>query len=91
MLESRETPGLGSRIGTDATFLRNFERLDVSLTSDRRKLAHPIEVVRAGERNQPWQIDAISGATVSAQAVGNILQQSAEFWIPKLLNNKETF
>ena len=91
VLESRETPGLGSRISTDAIFLRNFERLDVSLTSDQRKLAHPIEVVRAGEKNQPWQIDAITGATVSSQAVGNILQQSAEFWIPQLLNSEETF
>ncbi len=91
VLESRETPGLGARIGTDAAFLRNFERLDVLLTPDKTGLAHPIEVVKAGERSNPWQIEAITGATVSSRAVGRILQQSAEFWIPKLLHNTETF
>ena len=91
VLEGRETPGLGARIGTDAAFLSNFERLDVSLTADKTRLAHAIEVVTAGESSQPWQIDAITGATVSSQAVGNILQQSAEFWIPQLLNNREIF
>ncbi len=31
VLESRETPGLGDRIETDADFLSNFQRLDVAL------------------------------------------------------------
>lgn len=91
VLASRETPGLGARIGTDSAFLRNFKRLDVSLRPDKTGLAHPIEVVKAGETSQLWQIDVITGATVSSQAIARILRQSTEFWIPRLLDNAETF
>ena len=34
VLESKETPGLGTKIETDPDFLANFERLDVSLGED---------------------------------------------------------
>lgn len=68
VLQSTETPGLGDRILRDPVFHANFEALDVS---------REIEVVKNGAKTQPWQIDGISGATVSSQAVGRALQRGS--------------
>lgn len=91
ILASRETPGLGSRIGTDSDFLRNFERLEVSLIANRQMIDHPIETVSKDQQVQQWQIDGIAGATVSSKAVGAILRRSTEMWIPKIAQNLEDF
>ena len=45
VLASKETPGLGDRIETDGAFLKNFEKLDVTLAKDLSAPANPIEVV----------------------------------------------
>lgn len=84
VLESRETPGLGTKIETDPDFLRNFERLDVSLTEDGRGILHPIEAVKHGEKQSPWQVDAITGATISSYALADILRESSAFWMPRV-------
>lgn len=91
VLGSRETPGLGSKIETDKAFLENFKLLDVTLTDDQSALAHSIETVKAGKKTQPWQIDMVTGATISSQAVGRILQNSASNWLPLLKKNIEDF
>lgn len=84
VLESRETPGLGDRIETDPDFQANFRRLDVSLTADQDRIAHPIEAVKHGEKTEPWQIDGITGATISAEAIASILARSTAVWIPRV-------
>lgn len=90
VLASRETPGLGDRIGTDEKFRANFQRLDVSLDAS-GQLAHPIVAVKSGEKSAPWQIDSISGATVSSQAIAKMLQDSAGRWVPLLARQREVF
>ncbi|RMH74280.1 MAG: FMN-binding protein [Gemmatimonadetes bacterium] len=82
VLESKETPGLGDKIEKDPHFLKNFEALDVSLTPDKSRITHPIEWVKPGEKNKPWQIDTITGATISSTAVSKILRSSTEKVIP---------
>jgi electron transport complex protein RnfG len=84
VLESKETPGLGDKIETDPDFLENFERLDVSLQQDQSALAHPIVPVKHGAKTEPWEIDGITGATISSQAIAAILNRSAELWIPRI-------
>ena len=84
VLESRETPGLGTRIETDPAFRANFQRLDVSLTADLDRIANPIEAVKPGEKQSPWEIDGITGATISAKAIADILRHSTEIWIPRI-------
>jgi len=91
VLESKETPGLGDKIETDEDFLRNFESLDVSLTDDGDELEHPIESVKGGEKEHPWQIDAITGATISSVAVTHALRDSAAKWVPVLDANRSAF
>ena len=91
VLESRETPGLGDRIDSDPGFLANFDRLTVELTADLAAIAHPIETVKHGEKSQSWQIDAITGATVSSVAVAKILRESTGFWVPRLRARSDDF
>lgn len=77
VLFSNETPGLGDKIGKDPAFKANFTALDASLEND-------IVTVKNGEKEHPWEIDGISGATVSSVAVGQALQNSTRAWIPDL-------
>jgi electron transport complex protein RnfG len=84
VLESRETPGLGDRIQTDPGFLANFERLDVSLDDAGLVPRHPIAAVGQGSKTEAWQIDGISGATISSVAVANLLRASTEQWVALL-------
>ncbi len=91
VLESKETPGLGDRIEKDPDFLRNFEALDVSLSADGRTILNPIVPVKKGEKVNPWEIDCITGATISSKAVANILRNSTGELVPLLMQNLETF
>ena len=84
VLESKETPGLGDKIETDPDFLKNFERLDVSLAPDGTELAHAVVAVRTGEKEHPWQVDGITGATISSVAIADILNASAAVWAPRV-------
>lgn len=91
VLESRETPGLGALAASDPGFLSNFDRLDVSLTGDGSRLAHSIQVVRRGENRYGWEIDGITGATVTSEAIASILDRSAAYWIPRLRRRASDF
>ena len=91
VLESKETPGLGDKIETDPDFLQNFEQLDVSLRDDLTELANPVVPVKHGEKNEPWEVDGITGATISSVAIAKILNQSAQYWLPRIQNNLGDF
>jgi electron transport complex protein RnfG len=91
VLESKETPGLGDRIETDADFLENFKRLDVSLSADQSTVLHPIEPVKHGKKEHPWQVDGITGATISSVAIAEILSRSTAYWIPRIRSNLDDF
>lgn len=84
ILESKETPGLGDRVEIEPHFIANFEALDVRLNNDGTALDHPIVTVKQGEKTEPWQIDGITGATITSEALGNILNDSANIWAPVL-------
>ena len=84
VLESQETPGLGDRIETDPDFLGSIEGLDASLNEDGTGLKHGIRTVDPGEREDPGDIDGITGATVSAEAIGDMLHRSADERLPQL-------
>ncbi|HHC72279.1 MAG TPA: FMN-binding protein [Thiotrichales bacterium] len=77
-----ETPGLGDKVASDEAFLANFAALEARPTAD--GLEHPIVTVRHGRKQQPWEIDAISGATISSRAVGEAIARSAETLLPRV-------
>ena len=85
ILESKETPGVGDKIDKDPLFLKNFEALDVKLSSPKLNIINDIEVVKRGSKQHPWQIDAITGATISSKAIGKILQESNKSNLPPLV------
>jgi electron transport complex protein RnfG len=85
VLKLAETPGLGDKIITDANFVANFEALDARLGSDGKALANEIVTVKHGSKQNPWEIDAISGATISSKAVGKAINQSAQLVLPGLV------
>jgi electron transport complex protein RnfG len=91
VLESRETPGLGDKIETDPEFLANFKRLDVALSDDAGSLAHPIRPVKHGTKQEPWQVDGITGATISSKAIAGMLDGSAAYWIPIVRRGMDDF
>ena len=87
VLESKETPGLGDRIEKDERFLANFVVLDARLNSQGTGLEHEIHTVKEGKKQQPWEIDGITGATISSKAVGRILNRGAETTMPLVVKN----
>ena len=91
VLESRETPGLGDRIETDPAFLRNFEHLDVRVSEDGERLEHEITFMKPGEKSELWQIDGITGATISSRAVAETLRRSTNDWVPRIRAGQAVF
>lgn len=84
VVSSKETPGFGDKLATDAEFNANFKALDARLNADRSGLANPIVTVKHGTKKNAWEIDAISGATVSSRGVGKALNDSAQRVLPSL-------
>jgi len=84
VLDSKETPGLGDKVEIEPHFIANFERLDTTLTAAGDSLLHPIVTVKQGEKKNPWELDGITGATITSEAIGNILNTSATRWVPIL-------
>jgi electron transport complex protein RnfG len=89
VMASKETPGLGTKIETDPDFRTNFDALSVSLTDDRDKIANPIVLVKHGKKTESWQIESITGATISSRAITDILHKSTAQRIPIIEKNLE--
>jgi electron transport complex protein RnfG len=90
VLKMAETPGIGDKIAKDPGFLQNFEALDARLDAAGSGLANEIISVKSGTKSEPWQIDAISGATISSKAVARMLNDSAQQALPVIARHLET-
>jgi electron transport complex protein RnfG len=90
VLRSTETPGLGDKIDTDPAFLENFVALDASLNPEGTGLANPIVLVANGTKTDPWQIDGISGATISGKAMARAANDAAERFVPSIRRDLAT-
>ncbi len=75
VLESRETPGLGDKIMKDEEFLSNFKSLSVE---------PEVVVVKPGTKSQENEVDAISGATISSNAVVSIINRANQRYLEVL-------
>ncbi|NNF40131.1 MAG: FMN-binding protein [Woeseiaceae bacterium] len=91
VLESKETPGLGDKVEIEPHFLANFEALDARLNDDGTALANAIVTVKEGEKTEPWQLDGITGATITSDAIGSILNQGSSYWLPALERDAREF
>ena len=90
VVSMRETPGIGDKFYTDQAFLKNFDALDAKLAADLKTLANAIKVVKHGTKQRAWEIDAISGATVTSKAVGRGINESAQKLLPLLVPHIDT-
>lgn len=91
VLESKETPGLGDKIEKDDTFLSNFKEMDVQLNNSFTQKNNPIVTVKSGEKTNAWEVDGITGATISSRAIGSILEQSTSDMLPIIKKNLSEF
>ncbi|HAQ69405.1 MAG TPA: hypothetical protein DCR48_00370 [Flavobacteriales bacterium] len=71
VLDSKETPGLGDKIYKDDAFQLNFN--DLSTDPD-------VLIVKKGEKNADNQVEAITGATISSNAIGRLINASLKKW-----------
>lgn len=86
VVSSSETPGLGDEINSES-FQEQFSDLELPLASDFSELEEELRVVEAGSDAGPAEIEAISGATVSSQAVADGIQQSASTYLPSVMEH----
>ena len=75
VLESRETPGLGDKIFKDLDFVAEFDDLAIDPA---------IEAVPKGTAAEAWQVDAITGATISSKAIVRIINDGNERGLEEL-------
>ncbi|UCB54956.1 MAG: FMN-binding protein [Thiotrichales bacterium] len=87
VLKMTETPGIGDKIAKDPVFLENFVALEARVDVSGQGLEHEIVPVKRGTKTQPWQIDSISGATISSNAVARMLNDSAQQMAPIILKD----
>ena len=55
------------------------------LNEDGTGLKNAIVTVKSGTKQNPWEIDAISGATISSNALGKALNQAGQRLLPKIV------
>jgi len=87
VLKSTETPGFGTKITTDPDFLANFKCLDAKVNLEQSGLIHAIKTVRHGTKQHDWEIDAISGSTITSNAIGRMLNKSGQALHPIIAKN----
>ena len=72
VLESKETPGLGSKIESDAHFIGQFDGV-----------VGPVKGVKKGRgTGADNEVDMITGATISSSAVIRIINDALKTWTP---------
>ncbi len=52
------------------------------LVDDHSALKNKVIPVKHGTKENPWEVDGITGATISSRAIGNIIGASTEQWVP---------
>lgn len=89
VLKSTETPGFGTKITTDTDFLANFKCLNAQVNVTQSGLANIIKTVRHGTKQHDWEIDAISGSTITSNTIGRMLNKSGQALHPVIARNIE--
>ncbi|MCK9162786.1 MAG: NADH:ubiquinone reductase (Na(+)-transporting) subunit C [Bacteroidales bacterium] len=72
-----ETPGLGAEIAT-TSFQDQFKGKTIFDGDDFKS----VEVIKRADKNNPHQVDAISGGTITSNGVSKMLQNCLKYYIP---------
>lgn len=75
-----ETPGLGAEIKDNPTFSNNFR--DTQIFRDGKFVS--VKVRKGGAQDKTYEVDGISGATVTADGVDKMLREGIALYLPYL-------
>jgi len=78
IIRQEETPGLGSRIA-EAEFLETFKN---------KKISPELKILSPGKANSVNEVDGISGATMSCNALEKIINSESTKYIPAIKENR---
>lgn len=74
-----ETPGLGAEIKDNTSWKRNFTGKELYAANGEFK---SIDVVKGGSNGGPHEVDGISGATITADGVAEMLERGLAYYQP---------
>lgn len=74
-----ETPGLGAEIKDNTSWKRNFTGKELYAANGDFK---SIDVVKGGSKGGPHEVDGISGATITADGVAEMLERGLAYYQP---------
>ena len=83
----QETPGLGAEIKDNAAWKRQF--IGKTILDENGEI-RGVAVVKGGAKNDVWQVDGISGATITADGVGEMLARGLKYYSPVLDKMKKS-
>jgi len=73
VLDQKETPGLGAKITSEKNFLQFWKNRDCT-----EKITLHKPAVNSPDQLSPYEVNIISGATISSEAVVNIVNTALE-------------
>ncbi len=81
-----ETPGLGAEIKDNAAWKRQFVGKKFV---DKDGNITGVGVIKGGAKEPEWQVDGISGATITADGVDEMLKRGLNYYAPVLKSLKK--
>jgi Na+-transporting NADH:ubiquinone oxidoreductase subunit C len=82
-----ETPGLGAEIKDNTAWKKQFiGKSIVDAAGDIRG----VSVMKGGAKDDVWQVDGISGATITADGVSEMLKRGLKYYSPVLNKMKKS-
>ena len=82
-----ETPGLGAEIKDNQSWVDQFTGKKIfnsagDFTS--------VRIIKSGAKDKTYQVDGISGATITANGVDEMLKRGLKYYEPYILKNKKS-
>lgn len=75
---AQETPGLGAEIKDNPSFSRGFKEKQIMNNGNYTS----VQVVKGSVKNPSYQVDGISGATVTCNGVTEMLERGIGYYLP---------
>jgi Na+-transporting NADH:ubiquinone oxidoreductase subunit C len=87
VIDQTETPGLGAEIKDNKEWKNQFVGKSIY---DAAGEYTGIGVIKGGAKEPTWQVDGISGATITADGVGEMLTRGLNYYAPVLDKMKKS-
>lgn len=82
-----ETPGLGAEIKDNQSWVNQFTGKKIYNASGEFT---SVRVIKGGAKDKTYQVDGISGATITADGVDEMLRRGLKYYEPFILKNKKS-